>query len=240
MKAIILAGGIGSRISREVNQPKSLLDIGDGMPLLRYTVTMLQKKGIDVSIVLGFKQEMFREILKDLDVTFYVNPFYRVTNSLASLWFAKEALTEEEDYIFMNADVYLEPEILDKMLCSDQMISMLADYRKILEGDYFFHCDEKGLVRKYGKEMPVEERTCEYVGAAKIGREYVAEFKRVMEEMVAAEQYTTWWETILYSRCDEIDIHTIDAAPYFWSEIDYIEDYEKIVNFVKEKHRHGF
>ena len=46
MKAIILAGGVGSRISREVNKPKSLLDIGDGMPLLRYTVEMLQKKGI--------------------------------------------------------------------------------------------------------------------------------------------------------------------------------------------------
>ena len=46
MKAIILAGGVGSRISREVNKPKSLLDIGDGMPLLRYTVEMLQKKGV--------------------------------------------------------------------------------------------------------------------------------------------------------------------------------------------------
>lgn len=240
MKAIILAGGVGSRISREVNQPKSLLDIGDGMPLLRYTVEMLQRKRIDVSIVLGYKKEMFYEALDGLNVQFYFNPFYRVTNSIASLWFAKDAITEDDDYIFMNADVYLEPEILDKMLECKETISMLADYRKILEGDYFFHCDETGLVRKYGKEMPVEERTCEYVGAAKIGKEYVAEFKRVMEEMVATEQYTTWWETILYSRCYEINIHTIDAAPYFWSEIDYIEDYEKIVHFVKEKHKNGF
>ena len=57
MKAIILAGGVGSRISREVNKPKSLLDIGDGMPLLCYTVEMLQRKGIEVSIVLGYKKE---------------------------------------------------------------------------------------------------------------------------------------------------------------------------------------
>lgn len=240
MRAIILAGGVGSRISREVNKPKSLLDIGDGMPLLRYTVEMLQRRNIDVSVVLGYKQEMFHEILKDLNVTYYFNPFYRVTNSIASLWFAREAITADDDYIFMNADVYLEPEILDKMLECKETISMLADYRKIVEGDYFFHCDASGLVRKYGKEMPVKERTCEYVGAAKISRDYVAEFKRVMEEMVAAEQYGTWWETILYSRCDEIEIHTLDAAPYFWSEIDYIEDYEKIVDFVKEKHGHGF
>lgn len=240
MRAIILAGGVGSRISREVNKPKSLLDIGDGMPMLRYTVEMLQRKGIEVSIVLGYQQERFHEVLKGLQVTYYFNPFYRVTNSIASLWFARDGIIGDDDYIFMNADVYLEPEILDKMLESKETISMLADYRKILEGDYFFHCDEQGLVRKYGKEMPVEERTCEYVGAAKISRSYVNEFKRVMEEMVSSEQYTTWWETILYSRCYDIDIHTIDAAPYFWSEIDYIEDYKKIVDFVKEKHKNGF
>ena len=105
------------------------------MPLLRYTVQMLQRKGIEVSIVLGYQQEMFHEVLKGLNVTFYFNPFYRVTNSIASLWFAREAITEDDDYIFMNADVYLEPEILDKMLECKETISMLADYRKILEGD---------------------------------------------------------------------------------------------------------
>ena len=75
MRAIILAGGVGSRISREVNKPKSLLDIGDGKPLLRYTVEMLQKRGIEVSIVLGYKKEMFYDALAGLDVTFYFNPF---------------------------------------------------------------------------------------------------------------------------------------------------------------------
>ena len=99
MKAIILAGGVGSRISREVNKPKSLLDIGDGMPLLRYTVEMLQRKGIEVSIVLGYKKEMFYEVLDGLNVNFYFNPFYRVTNSIASLWFAKEAINDDDDYI---------------------------------------------------------------------------------------------------------------------------------------------
>jgi len=241
MKAIILAGGVGSRISREVNKPKSLLDIGDGKPLLRYTVEMLLKKGIEVSVVLGYKRELFYEALDGLDVNFFFNPFYRVTNSVASLWFAKEAINEEDDYIFMNADVYLEPEILDKMLEFQETIGVLADHRRILEGDYFFHCDEMGLVRKYGKqEIPVEERSCEYVGVAKIRKEYISEFKRVMEEMVVTEQYTTWWEIIIYSQCYEIDIHTIDVAPYFWSEIDYIEDYERIVDFVKEKHKNGF
>jgi len=234
MKAILLAAGVGSRISREVNKPKSLLDIGTGEPLIHYTVRMLKRHGIPVSIVVGYNKHLFFEALKDLDVTFYENPFYRVSNSIASLWFAKDGIEAGEDYLFANADVYLEEEILENLLAAKDEVTMLADYRRILEGDYFFHC-ENGLVKGYGKEMPVEERTCEYVGVAKVGKGFIEDFKRIMCEMVDTEEYTTWWETVLYGHCDEVDIHTLDAAPYFWSEIDYIEDYERIVKFVKGK-----
>lgn len=235
MKAILLAAGVGSRISREVNKPKSLLDIGTGEQLIHYTVRMLQRHDISVTIVVGYQKHLFFEALKDLDVTFVENPFYRVSNSIASLWFARDMIQPGEDYLFANADVYLEEEILENLLAAREDVTMLADYRRILEGDYFFHC-ENGLVKGYGKEMPVEERTCEYVGAAKVGRNYIGTFKRVMQEMVDAEDYNTWWETVLYGHCDEVDIHTLDAAPYFWSEIDYIEDYERIVEFVKKKY----
>ena len=47
MKAILLAAGRGTRISRMVKEiPKSTLPI-QGIPLIRFTVDMLQKKGID-------------------------------------------------------------------------------------------------------------------------------------------------------------------------------------------------
>lgn len=232
MKAILMAAGIGSRISREISKPKSLLDIGNNTPLLRHTVKLLQEYKIDVSIVVGYNKQLFYDALKGLDVTFYENPFYRVSNSIASLWFAKDALSDDEDYIFLNADVFFEKEILEKILSCSEDISMLADYRKITEGDYFFHCNEKGLVTKYGKELPIFERTCEYVGIAKVGKNYIPHFKKVMFDMIEKEEYNTWWESILYSRCDEFPIHTLDVAPYFWSEIDYIEDYEKILHYV--------
>ncbi len=234
MKAILMAAGIGSRISREISKPKSLLDIGDNTPLLRHTVELLQRYGMDVSIIVGYNKHLFYDALEGLNVTFYENPFYRVSNSIASLWFAKDALVEGEDYLFANADVFFEEEILEKILNSKEDISMLADYRKIEEGDYFFHCNEQGLVTKYGKELPISERTCEYVGIAKVGKNYIKQFKDVMFEMIDNEEYTTWWETILYSRCEQFPIHTLDVAPYFWSEIDYIEDYEKIVDYVNK------
>ena len=82
------------------------------------------------------------------------------------------------------------------------------------------------------------ESTCEYVGIAKVGKNYMPHFVELMQEMVDAEEYTTWWETILYAHCYEFPIHTLDVAPYFWSEIDYIEDYERIVDYVGGKNDH--
>lgn len=232
MKAFLLAAGVGSRISREVSKPKSLLDIGDGTPLIRHTVALLQQYNIEVSIIVGYQKQLFFDALNGMEVTFYDNPFYRVSNSIASLWFAKDALIANDDYLFANADVFFENDILEKLLNTKDDITMLADYRKIEEGDYFFHC-ENGLVTQYGKELPVSERTCEYVGIAKVGRNYIDHFREVMIQMVEQEDYKTWWETVLYSHCKEFPIHTLDVAPYFWSEIDYIEDYERIVDYVK-------
>ena len=46
MKVLIMAAGVGSRISRYLHgQPKCCVDI-NGEPLIRYTMKLLNKKGI--------------------------------------------------------------------------------------------------------------------------------------------------------------------------------------------------
>lgn len=103
MKAILLAAGRGTRISRMVeNIPKSTLPI-DGTPLIRRTVVLLQSVGIECVICVGYQKEHIYAALEGLDVTYYVNPFYDITNSIASLWFAAEQIND--DTLILNADV---------------------------------------------------------------------------------------------------------------------------------------
>jgi len=46
MKVLIMAAGVGSRISRYLQgQPKCCVDV-DGKPLIRHTIELLNKKGI--------------------------------------------------------------------------------------------------------------------------------------------------------------------------------------------------
>lgn len=74
MKAILLAAGKGTRFSRKIsNIPKSLVDI-KGKPLILRTIEMLKQNKIDVSVILGYKRELFLEILDEVKV--YYNPFF--------------------------------------------------------------------------------------------------------------------------------------------------------------------
>ena len=84
------------------------MDIGDGLCLIWYTVELLKSRGIsgDPALCCGYRAQVIRDVLKDCSVKFYVNPFYDVTNSIASAWFAgsfvEEAAQAGEDLMIMH------------------------------------------------------------------------------------------------------------------------------------------
>ena len=154
MKVIILAAGKGKRISRMIKEvPKSTLPIA-GVPLIKITVDMLQKRGFDISICTGYKKEIIEDILKDKEIKYYYNQFYDVTNSIASLWFAREELDGKEDVIILNADVFFSESILDNLLQDEREVVMMVDRERTKTGDYFFQTTDSGCIKKYGKDLP--------------------------------------------------------------------------------------
>ena len=76
MKALILAGGLGTRISEEsTDRPKPMIEIG-GRPILWHIMKMYSKHGInDFVILCGYKGYMIKEYFSNYflhmsDVTF--------------------------------------------------------------------------------------------------------------------------------------------------------------------------
>ena len=232
MKAIIMAAGVGSRISRHVDKPKCLLEI-EGKPILRRTCEMLLKNDIQPTVVVGYQHQMIEREIAELGISTLYNPFYRVTNSLGSLWFAREFIPDNEDLFLMNADVFWEQDILDILLEEDKNALLLADSSlvRLNEGDYFFGCEGNKIV-KYGKELEREIRTHEYVGVGRVKPAFMASFKAMMNYLIEAEQYNFWWEDILYRCSAEQDVYVRDVAGHFWAEVDYIEDYERIMDYI--------
>ena len=234
MRALLLAAGKGTRISRYLSgNPKCTVDIG-GEPLICYTLNLLKKKGItEVAMVLGYKADVIRETVKDFEVSFYYNPFYDVTNSIASAWFAKEFLKETDDLLIMNADVFLEEGILDEIMASSLSPVLFSDETRKEEADYKFYY-ENNILMKYGKELTGADITGEYIGAAKLSSSFIPEFVEQLEGMIATQQHSVWWENVLYAMTDRRDMYVQNIENKFWAEVDYIEDYERILAYRKK------
>lgn len=230
-RAILMAAGCGTRISRNINDYcKCTLDIG-GISLIRYTVEMLIEHGIDVHVVVGYDAERVINELKGLQVTFHRNYFYSITNSLVSLWFAKDAL-QGERIILGNADVYWENTLLDKLLNETRDNVMLCDYSRVEMGDYLFRVED-GKVVVSGKGNNCPGANCEYVGLAAIQGDMIPRFRERLETMVNNQNHSFWWEEVLYSMKMERSIWAEDVEGSFWAEIDYIEDYKRILEYRK-------
>ena len=231
MKAFILAAGRGTRISRYLSgKPKCTVDIG-GIPLIRYTVDLLKSKGVtEIALALGYNQQAIRDVLEGTGVKFYINPFYDVTNSIASAWFAKDFLLGD-DMLIMNGDVYLDETLLDLLLAEKKRPVMFADGSRKETADYKFYYPQ-GRLLKYGKELEGDDITGEYIGLGLFAKDFMPHFVDRMEEMIARQEHGVWWENVVYSMTEEDRIHVTDVKGNFWAEVDYIEDYDRIL-----KHR---
>lgn len=229
MKAILLAAGVGSRITENIGQtPKSLLGVM-GEPLIVHTVDLLQKNHIEVIVVTGFQHGMIEEVLKEYHVKIYYNPFFRVTNSIGSLWYARSEFDAHEMMI-ANADVYYTQELLDKIFSAKYDNFLLCDESRAESGDYYF-LSKNDVLLKYGKELKREERNSEYVGIGLLRNEWVHKFRTQLCALVESGSYDFWWENVLYSMVEKETIHTMDVGGIFWSEVDTIQDYQRVLDY---------
>lgn len=231
MKVLLLAAGRGTRISRYLSgNPKCTVNIGD-CKLIQYTIDILHSKGItEIAIVTGYRAEVIRNTLKCDSIKYFYNPFFDVTNSVASTWFAKDFLKGDDDVVIMNADVYLEETLLDKIMECKKSPVMFADNSRKEEADYKFKY-ENGLLQKYGKELTGSDITGEYIGVGKFSKEFMSEFVETLDNMINTQQHSVWWENIVYNMVGTRDVYVEEVNGLFWAEVDYIEDYKRILEF---------
>ena len=103
MKIIILAAGRGERLwPLTKNTPKPLVEVREGVSLLEEQLGRISASGVidRVTIVTGYLGYKVDEMLANLDIqnleiSTVFNPFYKVSNNLASLWICKDLLDED-------------------------------------------------------------------------------------------------------------------------------------------------
>ena len=224
MKIIILSAGIGSRLNPLTkNVPKSMLLIDNNTTVLERTIEIINKNiDTEIIVVTGFcKEQIEKSVLNFTNCKTINNPFYRITNSIASLWFAKDEM--DDDTLFINADVVIEEELLkyilkikeDSFILYDSSIGVEADYKVI---------EKNGNVVVMSKEL--NKFSGEYVGITKLSKADSIKLRNKVERMIDNELFNEWYETALVDMIftEDFRLKAIDVSDFHWTEIDNVND----------------
>lgn len=238
MKIIILAAGIGSRLKPLTkNTPKSLLYIDGDITALERTINMINRNcDAEIIVVTGYYREKIENtVSKFKNCRTINNPFYRITNSIASLWFAKEEL--HDDIIIINGDIILEEKLFKHILTIKEPSFILYDSSIGNEADYKV-AEEDGKVIVMSKEL--KRFSGEYVGVTGLCRSEAEKVLWKIEKMIDDELFNEWYETALVDMIfnDRFNLEAIDVCDYRWTEIDNVNDLIKakeIISYEKLK-----
>ncbi|MFB0516668.1 MAG: NTP transferase domain-containing protein [Candidatus Neomarinimicrobiota bacterium] len=223
MQAIIVAAGEGRRLSPLTkDRPKALLEV-QGQSLISRSVGLLMDAGIsDLALVVGYRKEMLMDHLADYPVTFHFNPFYRITNNMASLWFARSFV--REDFLYLHSDLIYDPRLLHQLVDSGQPDTLLVERKACASEEMKVTVKDARLVAS-SKEIPLTEAFGEWTGLAR----FSPSFGGILFDRIGAliedghlMAYDTFAFTELAKEGHAIGITAFTDLP--WVEIDTPDD----------------
>jgi choline kinase len=233
-QAIILAAGKGSRLGNvTANLPKCLARIG-GMSLIERQIASLWSEGIhDIAAVVGFGAGLVRETCGH-SIQYIENRHYDETNSLFSLWLARELMGS--GFIVLNADVLFHPQLLRDLITARYEDALLVGYRNRWSA---FMGDEEMKVRVRGgtvanitKKMDPRKADGENVGIAKFGAEGAGLLVEKLNRLIRRAAHRDWAPRAFLDFASERPLHVVSTRGFPWIEIDYQEDYWRAVTEV--------
>ncbi len=228
MKAIILAAGVGKRLRPITDKmPKCLIEINGEALIERYIRLLRDNKIKDVVIVVGHLKDLIISRLKAQHegIKFIYNSRYQEGN-VTSLFEAKEELNGE--CLLMDADVYFEKKLLEKLIMSENDNCFLADTSVKQSGEEMMlgivGSRVVDITRDLGDEVDLSG---EGVGFVKLSKKSSLRLKEIVTGFVESGKVTSEYEECLQELV-QADIFGYESVSGLkWTEIDFQQDVEK-------------
>lgn len=235
--ALLLAAGSGCRLRPLTNdQPKCLTEI-DGIPILERLVDRLCQQGFKrLVVVVGYLEHSIRQFLGEwrdsLSIEYVVNPQYRTTNNLYSLWLAREVV--QEPFLLIESDLLFEARLLRGLQQPNKIaVSSLQPW---MNGSTVT-LDRSLRVREIqlGRERDTDGLQYKTVNICSLSHRSWRQVIRRLEQHVAAGRVNDFYERVFAEMVADgsLSFQAVFVDPNSWHEIDTLADLRKAELFFK-------
>jgi choline kinase len=226
MTYIILSAGKGVKLQPlTLNYPKSLYKLDDKTTILQRLVRNIRKYDAEAEIVVvvGYMYKQIKKELENDNVKFVHNPFYSVTGSMGSLWFAKDFL-HRENVTIMNGDIVTS----DKLI--QDVVSQHTDYPYVLL-DSTHKDTNKYNVQVHGDLVCVMSKNLtefegNYASMTKLDAVSSRLLLEQLNQMVNEGMYNLFFEDAMIQMIFDknFELYYKDICEYQWTEVDTVDD----------------
>jgi choline kinase len=229
MKAIILAAGVGRRLSPVTDTtPKCLIRVG-GKTILERMLDSLISAGInDICLVVGHLKDKIKLVIgqnyKGIAVHYIPNPDYE-RGSILSVWAARSCF--DGGILLMDSDVLFESAVLDKLVKSKNENCFILDKNFTDTGEEMKIAALKKKVVQIARSISREhDEIGEGIGFLKLSARYRKEFLDVFKSASARDKDCDY-ENALDELVRRIPVGFEDITGLRWTEVDFEADIEK-------------
>lgn len=195
--AIIMAAGTSSRfVPLSVERPKGLLEV-KGEVLIERQICQLKEAGIeDITLVVGYKAEMFAYLKKKYGVSIVCNEDYACYNNTSSVIRVIEKL---DNTFVCSSDNYFPDNVFVKESAESYYSALYAEGET---GEYCLTTNDNGQIT----EVKIGGRDAWYmVGHVFFNHEFSEAFRKIMiEEYKNEETKQGYWEDVYIRYIDQL------------------------------------
>lgn len=228
MDAIILAAGVGRRLSALKDVPKSLLSF-NGQTLLHRHLEALETCGVNrVSVVVGYQAHLIEDEVARYNgrvvVDLVFNDEFR-RGSVLSLKAGLMVANPGQSVIVMDADVLFHIDVLRRLVEAEFRTGFLLDERSSAEGEEMMLGVRDGRVCTISRQIGDDwDLIGEGVGFFRLHHEDLNEMLASLETLLERGDRDADYETAIdiFLKSRTANFVPVDDLP--WTEIDFEED----------------
>lgn len=236
MKALILAAGLGTRLSPITDtRPKCLVPV-NGKPILIKQIENLHENGVtEITIISGYMSKVLEGEVKKLfpEIKVIESVDYATTNNMYSAWLGRE-FVNDEPFLMMNADVFFDASVIGELLNDKYENAIVTDI-----GTYFE--ESMKVIQKNGRLVEISKQITEQdaLGASIDVYKFNSEgakafFDKCEDYILNKKELKKWSEVALNDILADVNFVACHLVGR-WFEIDNYEDLYRAEKLFKEQ-----